>query len=120
LDDLERISKRPEQGYDLVGFSRGGSGAYQFAATAPERTRTIAVVSARQMSDAATRIAAIPVSITHGLDDPRIPTAEAQLMYDALTAAGCNCQLSLVEGDHFIIAKVIAAGDIFQWQRNVA
>jgi hypothetical protein len=38
-------------------------------------------------------------------------------MYEALQAAGCNCTFSPVEGDHFIIAKVLLDGQIFQWHR---
>jgi predicted esterase len=118
LDDFERVCEKPKYGYDVVGYSRGGSGAYYFAATVPERIRTIAVISTRQMPEVVPQISALPVSITHGIDDPRTPASQAQLMYDALSAAGCKCQLSLVEGDHFIIAKVIADGHIFRWQRN--
>jgi predicted esterase len=118
LNDFERVRETPKHGYDVVGYSRGGSGAYQFAATAPERIRTIAVVSTPQMPEAVLRISAFPVSITHGINDLRIPPSQAQLMHDALSVAGCNCKLSLVEGDHFIIAKVIADGHIFQWQKN--
>jgi predicted esterase len=118
LDDFENFREKPKHGYDIVGYSRGGSGAYHFAATEPERIRTIAVVSTRQMPEAVLRISALPVSITHGINDPRTPASQAQLMHDALSVAGCKCQLSLVEGDHFIIAKVIADGHIFQWQRN--
>jgi hypothetical protein len=39
-------------------------------------------------------------------------------MYHALCAAGCKCKLSIIEGDHFIIGKVVADGHIFQWQKN--
>jgi predicted esterase len=70
------------------------------------------------MSEAVPRISALPVSIIHGIDDPRTPASQAQQMYDALSAAGCKCKLTLVEGDHFIIAKVISDGHIFQWQTN--
>ena len=58
------------------------------------------------------------MAITHGIDDSKIPASEAQLMHAALYAAGCRCTLSLVAGDHFIIGNVIAAGHIFEWQRN--
>jgi predicted esterase len=118
LDDVERVRQKPKHGYDVLGYSRGGSGAYHFAATAPERIRTIAVVSTRTMLEVVPRIASLPVSITHGINDPRTPASQAQLMYEALCAAGCKCQLTLVEGDHFIIAKVIADGHIFQWQKD--
>jgi predicted esterase len=118
LDDLEDAYGKPKGGYDVLGYSRGGRGAYQFAAAAPGRIRTLAVVSTRDMLETVPHICAFPVFICHGFEDQRIPVAKAQRMYDALRAAGCNCRLSLVEGDHFIIAKVLVDGRIFQWQQH--
>src|SRR5688500_5657445 len=39
LDDLEAAYGKPRNGYDLLGYSRGGRGAYQFAAANPDRIR---------------------------------------------------------------------------------
>jgi predicted esterase len=118
LDDLEQEYGKPQHGYDLLGYSRGGRGAYQFAAAEPHRIRTLAVVSTRDMPEVVPQIYALPVFICHGLKDQRIPVAKAERMYETLRTAGCNCKLSLVEGDHFIIAKVLSDGHIFQWQQN--
>jgi len=118
LDDLEGVYGKPKSGYDLLGYSRGGRGAYQFAAAEPRRIRTLAVVSTRDVPEVVPHISALSVFICHGLEDQRILVANARHMYEVLLTAGCNCTLSLVEGDHFIIARVLLDGHIFQWQEN--
>lgn len=118
LDDIEAVYGKPSRGYDLLGYSRGGRGAYQFAAPEPARIRTLAAISARDMPELIPDICGLPVFICHGLEDQRTPVTRIQRMYDGLRTAGCNCELSLVEGDHFIIAKVLQDGAIFNWQQN--
>jgi len=119
LDDFEAVYEKPKAGYDLLGYSRGGRGAYQFAATESDRVRTLAVVSTGDMPELISRLCPIPVFICHGLHDQRTPVSKAQDMCASLQAAGGRCEFSLVEGDHFIIAKVLSDGRIFQWQRQI-
>jgi predicted esterase len=118
LNDFEQAYDRQDQRYDLVGYSRGGTGGYQFAAAAPNRVRTLAVISSRCAPEIARSISALPVLICHGLKDQRTDVSQAQLMYDSLCQAGCDCKLELVAGDHFIIEHVLSEGLIFQWQRD--
>jgi len=118
LDDLDVAYGKPARGYDLVGYSRGGRGAYQFAATEPTRIRTLTAISARDMPQLVEDLCRVPVLICHGLDDQVTPVARIERMYDDLVAAGCNCKLVLVEGDHFIIADVLEQGVVFDWQRS--
>ena len=106
LDDVDAVHGRPTQGYDLLGYSRGGRGAYQLAAADPDRTRSVAVISARDMPELVPSLCGIPVFICHGLEDQNTPVARVLRMHQALCDAGCNCELNLVDGDHFIIAKV--------------
>lgn len=120
LDDFERGSSRPNLQYDLLGYSRGGLGAFSFAAAYPARARSIAVVSTRPALTLVSRIAGIPVLICHGVHDQRTPASEAHLMHEELRAAGCKCRIMLVEGDHFIIGDVLSGGAVFEWQRNAA
>lgn len=118
LDDFEGAYEKPKNGYDLLGYSRGGRGAYQFAAAEPDRIRTLAVISTPDMLEVVPLICAFPIYICHGLEDQRISVAKAQRMYETLQTAGCFCTLALVDGDHFIIARVLLEGHIFQWQQN--
>src|SRR6187431_1451698 len=59
LDDLEVVYGKPRRGYDLLGYSRGGRGAYQFAAAEPARVRTLAAISARDMPHLVRNICAL-------------------------------------------------------------
>jgi pimeloyl-ACP methyl ester carboxylesterase len=118
LDDLDRAYGKPENGYDLLGYSRGGCGAYGLAAADPSRIRTIAAISTKDMLDLAPRIATLPVFICHGGGDQRTPVGSARRMHQTLQEFGCNSTLSVIEGDHFIIAAVLADGLVFRWQRD--
>lgn len=93
MDDFEGVYVSPRSGYDLLGYSRGGRGAYQFAAAEPRRVRTLAVVSTRDMLELVPRISGLPVFICHGLEDQRTPAPRAERMYEALRDAGCKCTL---------------------------
>ena len=119
LDDLE--DAYPCDGkHDVVGYSRGGSGAYRFAAAFPARVRTLAIISASAIPEIVADIAALPTLICHGIHDPYKPVADARAMHDALRAAGCNCTLELIDGDHFIVGEVFASGAVFRWQSLIA
>lgn len=107
---------KPINGYDLLGYSRGSRGAYRFAAAEPDRIRTLGVVASGDLPELTPGLAALPVLICHGQDNQRTPVVDAQRMHDSPRAAGCNCELSPVEGDYFIIAKVLSEGHIFEWQ----
>ena len=118
LDDFERSKGTTGMKYDVVGYSRGGTGAYSFAASAPERVRTIVAISARFAPDVIAKIAAIPTLLVHGTKDTRVTVEESRCMYQGISEAGGVCELLLVDGDHFISAHVLSRNTIFQWQRS--
>jgi predicted esterase len=118
LDDFENAHGLTDIRYDIIGYSRGGRGAYTFAANYPNHVRSIAAVSSRSALNTIEGIAEKPVLICHGTNDERIPVSEAQLMYDKLIQVNCKCALMLVEGDHYIIEKVLLEGLIFNWFKN--
>jgi hypothetical protein len=118
LDDVDGTSR--SSGYDVVGYSRGGRGAYQFAAAHTQRVRTLAVIATRARPEVVPQITALPTLICHGIHDPYRPLSDARSMHELLLVAGSRCTLELIEGDHFIIGQVFASGLIFRWQRAVA
>jgi pimeloyl-ACP methyl ester carboxylesterase len=120
LDDFEKAFDRPETKYDIIGYSRGGVGAYRFAAVYPLRVRSLAAVSARPVFDVAPRLIGMPVMICHGLNDGRTPFSDVQKMHSMLVESGSICKLVLLDGDHHIIARVLTGGLIFDWQRQAA
>jgi acetyl esterase/lipase len=118
LDDFERSSGLTKVKYDVIGHSRGGTGAFNFAAGAPERIRTLVAISARSALDLVDRISEVPTLLCHGTMDTRVDAEESRLMCQNLRAAGGTCELMLVEGDHFIVADVLANDSVFAWQRT--
>jgi predicted esterase len=118
LDDFERSQGLASIEYDVMGYSRGGTGAYYFAASAPKRVRTIVAISARSAPDVISKIAAIPILLYHGTKDLRVAADESRDMHQSLLAAGGASKLMLIDGDHFIGAHVLSDNSIFDWQRS--
>jgi poly(3-hydroxybutyrate) depolymerase len=119
LDDFEHSNGISGVRYDVVGYSRGGTGALHFAASAPERVRTIVAISARSACDIIPKITAIPTLLVHGTTDTRVSADESRRMHQGLCAAGGKCELMLIAGDHFIVADALTNESIFDWQRAV-
>jgi pimeloyl-ACP methyl ester carboxylesterase len=119
LDDFEHSNGIGGVKYDVVGYSRGGTGALYFAASAPERVRTIVAISARSAYDIIPKITTIPTLLVHGTTDTRVSADESRRMHQGLCAAGGKCELMLIDGDHFIVADALTNGSIFDWQRAV-
>jgi predicted esterase len=119
LDDFEHSNGIGGVRYDVVGYSRGGTGALYFAASAPERVRTIVAISARSAYDIIPKITAIPTLFVHGTTDTRVSADESRQMHQDLCAAGGKCELMLIDGDHFVVADALTNESIFNWQRAV-
>lgn len=119
LEDLEAAHGRPSQGYDVVGYSRGGRGALAFAAAHPERVRSVASIAGPEVTELLARLTHRPLLFCHGLSDPKTPAAQVRRMHEAVLAQGGNSHLMLVEGDHFIVADLFRAGRIFAWHRSL-
>jgi poly(3-hydroxybutyrate) depolymerase len=119
LDDFEHSNSISGVRYDVVGYSRGGTGALYFAASAPERVRTIVAISAKSAYDIISKITAIPTLLVHGTMDTRVSADESRRMHQGLCAAGGKCELMLIDGDHFIVADALTNESIFDWQRAV-
>jgi predicted esterase len=119
LDDFEHSNGISGVRYDVVGYSRGGTGALHFAASAPERVRTIVAISTRSACDIIPKITAIPTLLVHGTTDTRVSADESRRMHQGLCAAGGKCELMLIAGDHFIVADALTNESIFDWQRAV-
>ncbi|MFT4046890.1 MAG: dienelactone hydrolase family protein [Solimonas sp.] len=106
--------------YDVVGYSRGGNGAYRLAARDTRRVRSVTAVAARADVALAGRLAGLPVMIGHGQHDDRVPVDEARRMHEALRPYAKPAVLKLVQGDHFIIERLWRDGTIVDWLRTLA
>ena len=77
----------------VTGFSMGGHGVWAFAVRFPDRVNRLAPVAARLPSGVgpmqlATSIPDVPIWVTHGARDERVPVAESDAIVAALTAHG--------------------------------
>ena len=72
LDDFERSSGLTKVEYDVIDHSCRGTGAFNFAASAPERIRTLVAISARSALDVVDKITGVPILLCHGTMDSRV------------------------------------------------
>lgn len=118
LDDEPVRSIVRNARYDIVGYSRGGTGGYRVAAHLEARARTLVAVSARPVRDIASRLLHVPVLMVHGKMDQVVPLNDVMALYTELKSEGHTaCQLVEFEGDHFIADRVFASPLIPDWQR---
>jgi predicted peptidase len=82
----------------LTGISLGGAGSWMLAGAHPERFAAVAPVAGRIVPLPLQRFKNLPVWAFHGEEDDAIPVSEAQRTIDALTAMGCNVQLTVFPG----------------------
>jgi predicted peptidase len=77
----------------LTGFSLGGQGVWAFAAQFPDRVNRLAPIAGRlprgvEPMKLAASIPDVPIWVTHGARDDRVPVAESDAIVAALTAQG--------------------------------
>lgn len=100
LDLLDQVipeaSVRPERLY-LTGISMGGFGAFQLAATAPQRFAALAPICGGGDPTWAERFRDLPTWVFHGAQDTIVPPQESKRMVTALEQAGAPVRFTLYE-----------------------
>ena len=82
----------------LTGSSMGGYGTWSTALTYPNFFSAIAPIAGGGMAWRAKRLVTTPVYAFHGAEDSVVVPAYSQMMCDAVTAAGGEARLLLLEG----------------------
>ncbi len=82
----------------LTGSSMGGYGTWSTALTYPNFFSAIAPIAGGGMAWRAKRLVTTPVYAFHGAEDTVVVPVYSQLMCDAVTAAGGEARLVLLEG----------------------
>ena len=82
----------------LTGSSMGGYGTWSTALTYPNFFSAIAPIAGGGMAWRAKRLTTTPVYAFHGTEDATVVPVYSQLMCDAVTAAGGEARLVLLEG----------------------
>ena len=116
LDDLEACYSVDPRRRFVEGYSSGGAIAYLLGLGHAERFAGVAVsagslFAAEAMAKKTLVPGArwrVPVSLTHGIDDPKIPIASSRLARDRLAAAGHPVHLHEHPGGHDISPALFA------------
>mgnify|MGYP006133071371 CR=1 FL=1 len=107
----------------LLGFSQGGSLAYRIGLGAPERFAGVAALStwlpeeAETAASSSEALAALPVLVQHGTNDPAIDIDRGQDSRDRLTALGVKLTYLEYEMQHQISAESLR--DLSLWCEQI-
>ena len=118
VDALRRTHRVDDDRIYLTGLSMGGYGVWDTLLAYPDTFAAAVPICGGAGAGfiVPERIAHIPVWIVHGADDPEVPPADSQRMYDALLAAGGTPKLSLYPGvGHDAWTQTYADSDLWAW-----
>ncbi len=117
LDDFEQQFALQRVRYDMLGYSRGGTGAIEFATASPQRVRTLATLAARAPARFVACGGSFPVLLVHGGADTRVPPDQATVLLAGFAAAGHPCDLISTQDDHYLVAAPLLER-VFAWQQR--
>jgi predicted peptidase len=99
----------------LMGYSRGGFGAWELASSYPETFAAVVPISARPMT-AIERLKDMGVWIFHGELDIGVPVYGALDMHQALKAAGADVRLTIYPAvGHNAVGPAMATEPLWEW-----
>ena len=94
LDDVISNYRVDKRRVYLTGLSMGGSGTWSLAAAHPERFAAIVPVCGHGNPADAKKLAALPIWVFHGAQDPKVPVQRSREMVEAIKAAGGNIKFT--------------------------
>jgi phospholipase/carboxylesterase len=117
----------PEGDYSrlhVIGFSQGAAFAYTLALMHPERITSLAGLSGFLPEGASPwisprRLAGLPVFITHGTEDERVPVKKARYSVEMLEKAGANVTYCEDNVGHKLSAKCFQGLEAFYRQIKI-
>jgi hypothetical protein len=119
LDAVEREFNVDRQREILTGWSMGGYGAWNLAASCPERWSAVVVVAGDIDLDKAPLLKNTRVWSFHGMADFGVPIERARKMIDAIRQAGGSPNLTeLPEVGHNIGHVVYSEDALYTWMLN--
>lgn len=107
----------------LIGFSQGAAFAYSLSLMYPERVTSLAGLSGFLPDGASTwlsvgRLGGLPVFITHGTEDERVPVSKARLSVELLEKAGASVTYCEDDVGHKLSAKCFHGLEAFYQRVN--
>ncbi len=107
----------------LLGFSQGAALAYSMAIMYPERIASLAGLSGFLPDGASTllgveRLKGLPIFITHGTEDERVPIDKARTSVELIEKAGAKVTYCEDDVGHKLSAKCFRGLEAFYKQVN--
>lgn len=100
----------------LSGWSMGGYGAWELAATYPERWLSVVPVSGGGDAALAEKLKSVPLWAWHGARDRSVRPDASRQMIEAIRAAGGNPRYTeLAEGDHNVWVQAFGNDSLYAW-----
>ncbi|MDA1018044.1 MAG: alpha/beta hydrolase-fold protein [Planctomycetota bacterium] len=116
LEQVEQEFSVDPQRRILTGWSMGGYGAWNLAATDPDHWAGVIPVSGGGENLPAARLTSLPIWAFHGLKDSIVPASETKKAIAAVEAAGGSPTFTAVEdGGHDIWATVYSSNQLIEW-----
>ena len=99
----------------LMGYSRGGFGAWELGCSYPDTFAAVVAISGRPMT-AVERLKDCGVWIFHGEEDKGVPVDGARNMYDGLKSAGGDVRITVYPGvGHDACSPAMATKELWDW-----
>jgi len=103
----------------LTGWSMGGYGAFEMAATYPDRWHAVVPVSGGGDEAWGEKLKNIPLWGWHGATDRSVPAEESRKMIAAIAAAGGKPRSTeLPDGDHDVWKEAYDDDTLYAWMLN--
>ncbi len=104
----------------LTGISMGGYGAWQLAATAPERFAALAPICGGGDVAWAPRLKALSTWAFHGAQDPIVSVNESRAMVEALESVGASVRLTVYEDlGHDCWTRAYEDPELYSWMLGI-
>jgi predicted peptidase len=111
LDDIRKDNEI--MSIDLIGYSRGGYGVYEYISQFSD-IHTATVINSR-IPESDTFITSIPLLIIHGRQDQNEHIETVRKFYKSLISKQYKVKMIELDGDHFIIEEVSKSEWLYHW-----
>jgi len=116
LEEAQRDYRIDEDRVYLTGLSMGGLGTWEIAAAQPERFAALVPICGLAVTDAAEKVARLPIWCLHGDADPVVPVDDSRKMVAAIQAAGGTLHYTELAGvGHDAWTQAYSAPTLWIW-----
>ena len=116
LEQVEKDYSIDSKRKILTGWSMGGCGAWEWAASSPQRWLSVVPLSGGGDRAWAEKLKNVPIWAWHGAQDRSVRVERSREMIEAIRAAGGNPRYSEVaDGDHDVWMQAYDDDSLYSW-----